>query len=279
MINISDSIAIACISIATIAIYYQQRWQYHILAAVIGLGLSFQYLDTIALAPLLGLSAFLKLCKVEKPVIKAGGYAGTILLGLALSFHLIPGFNNILIFEKLFLSPDASPYTMYFNWDKQVAAFSFIYLLGFDRDLGSLKRGLKGFLPYLVPVALFLIGTGYLMSWLRWEPKVPEFIALWMLKNLLFTCVSEEVFFRGFLQSKALEKWPKLNPYWIIAAIGILFGLVHFQGGWIYVLLASMAGFIYGLAAFRCQSLEAAIFCHFAVNLIHILCFTYPRLA
>lgn len=277
--NQIDSIAVALISILTLLYFYRIRMRHVFLAIAIVLGLFNSYLDLISLVSMALLCGTLYLSSYHKKLPRRSGQFFCVALGLALSFHMLPGFHNIKVIDSLFLSPDTVPYTMYFNLDKQLAALAFLELLTFNRGMRSLRRGLKGFLVFAVPVALILIGAGYSLAWLRWEPKVPSFLALWMLKNLLFTCVSEEVFFRGFIQSKALATGTKYSSYLVIGVVGVLFGLVHFQGGLVYVVLASIAGFIYGLAAYRLKSLEAAIFTHFTVNLIHIVFFTYPRLA
>jgi hypothetical protein len=57
------------------------------------------------------------------------------------------------------------------------------------------------------------------------------------------------------------------------------FGLAHAAGGWQYVLLAAVAGCGYALVYHRTTRLEMAILCHFTVNAVHFLLFTYPALA
>lgn len=62
----------------------------------------------------------------------------------------------------------------------------------------------------------------------------------------------------------------------VIAAA--LFGLVHFPGGWAYMLVAGIAGLGFGIA-YRYGGLLAAVVAHFGLALIHIGLFTYPMLA
>jgi membrane protease YdiL (CAAX protease family) len=59
----------------------------------------------------------------------------------------------------------------------------------------------------------------------------------------------------------------------------VLFGLAHLGGGWSHALAAAVAGLGYGAAYLRTQRIEAAMAVHFSVNALHLLFFTYPRLA
>jgi len=45
------------------------------------------------------------------------------------------------------------------------------------------------------------------------------------------------------------------------------------------VVLAAVAGIVYGYAYEKTQRIEASILCHFGVNIIHFIFFTYPALA
>lgn len=40
------------------------------------------------------------------------------LFAFAMFQHMIPGFHNVLVFDKIQFSPDAIPFTMYLNFDK-----------------------------------------------------------------------------------------------------------------------------------------------------------------
>ena len=104
---------------------------------------------------------------------------------------------------------------------------------------------------------------------------VLAFIAI----NLLFTCVAEEAFFRGLLQTKltqiiTAERLAILAP--IVTAI--VFALAHFVGGINYVFVSAVAGFGYSYIFYKTQRLEWAILCHWLVNISHFFFFTYPML-
>jgi len=59
----------------------------------------------------------------------------------------------------------------------------------------------------------------------------------------------------------------------------LIFGAYHFPWGLANVGLAAVAGLFFGYAYWRTARIEAAILLHFIVNAIHLLLFTYPRLA
>ena len=56
----------------------------------------------------------------------------------------------------------------------------------------------------------------------------------------------------------------------------ILFGLTHFSQGFIFILLATICGFFYGLIFIRTRYIEASILLHFLINLTHFIFFSYP---
>ena len=60
-----------------------------------------------------------------------------------------------------------------------------------------------------------------------------------------------------------------------MAHASLAFGVAHYAAGPIMILLASVAGFVYGLA-YRYGGLLASVWAHFGFNLVHILLFTYP---
>ena len=96
--------------------------------------------------------------------------------------------------------------------------------------------------------------------------------------NLIYTCVLEESFFRGIVQTALIRGFSRRfalrTAMWGgIAITAILFGLSHIGGGLAFVLLATIAGFGYGLTYELTGRLHYAVLVHFAVNAIHRLAF------
>ena len=205
-----------------------------------------------------------------------------IILSVMLAAHLIPGFNNWKVVDSVSLTETSLPYSMYLNMDKTLVGLA-ILGLGFPlikslKEWGSVLRStLSIFLVGLIVLASASQAFGYT----HWDFKLPDLFFVWALINLIFTCVSEEAFFRGFLQKnlfKILQKYKYGNILSLIT-VSILFGLAHFAGGFKYVILSTIAGIIYGYAYQKTQRIEASILCHFGVNTFHFIFLTYPALA
>jgi hypothetical protein len=208
-------------------------------------------------------------------------FAVFLTLALAMSIHLLPGFNNLIVYQNIQFSPDSIPFTMYLNFDQTlVGLFIFLFFLkpsqpasfGKERFFISLK--VLGVLSALI----FTLVLG--ISYVHYDLKFPELGWIWILNNLFFVCLAEEGLFRGFIQKNLSEIFPKTKPYAMIAIVlaAILFGLAHYQGGGALIALATVAGLFFGYAYWRTNRIESSILVHFGLNLIHFLLFSYPAL-
>jgi len=214
-------------------------------------------------------------------VFKALAATGILVLGVLLGMHALPGFHNFLALDNVVLSSGAAPYTLYLNFDKTLVG---ICILGFCHPalLETAKewtRALRRAAP-IVPTYLILVAAGALaLGYLTWQPKWTPLFWIWAASNLFFTCLSEEAFFRGFIQRQLTSalRGVRFGSGLAIAASAVLFGLAHFAGGASYVVLAAAAGLGYGIVYHRTQSIEMSMLGHFALNAAHFLLFTYPR--
>lgn len=209
-------------------------------------------------------------------------HAGIILVAVGLFTHSLPGFYNLFWLKDVRLAHDSLPYSLSFNFDKPLFGLFYCYFfvaLAKTRE-DWLKVG-KWAGICLLPCAFFLLGTSYLLQYIRLDMKFPEFAWLWAAKNLFFTCVAEEALFRGYVQDGLtnLLQDKKHGSTIALLASALLFGLAHIAGGWQYVALASIAGLFYGIAYRKSGKIEAAILTHFSVNSVHFLFFSYPALA
>jgi uncharacterized protein len=203
-------------------------------------------------------------------------------LSVMLAAHLIPGFNNWKIVNKVSLTETSLPYSMYLNMDKTLVGLA-ILGLGFPliKSLKEWGSVLRPTLPIFLVGLIILASASQAFGYTHWDFKFPDLFFVWALINLIFTCVSEEAFFRGFLQKnlfKILQKYKYGNILSLII-VSILFGLAHFAGGFKYVILSTIAGIIYGYAYQKTQRIEASILCHFGVNTFHFIFLTYPAFA
>jgi uncharacterized protein len=122
-------------------------------------------------------------------------------MGVALSNHLLPGFNNLEVFDKIQFSSDSTPFTMYLNFDKTVVGI-FIYLFVLkNRELvpWQMKDSFLTIKTFVSLVA-FMLPLALASHYVRIDPKLPPQTWLWALNNLFFVCVAEESLFRGLIQ-------------------------------------------------------------------------------
>ncbi|MBQ0268354.1 CPBP family intramembrane glutamic endopeptidase [Providencia huaxiensis] len=193
---------------------------------------------------------------------------------VGLFIHLFPGFNNLKYLDKVSVGAHSAPFTMYFNFDKALVPFILFACLPTLFVCRPAKHATKvqwALLVISVPL-LLLIATA--AGGLAFESHFPSWLPAFVLCNLFFVSLAEEALFRGYLQQR-LTLWLK-SPYLALVIASLLFGAVHFAGGPLLILFATLAGLIYGLAWMWSGKLWLAVSIHFGLNLGHLLFFTYP---
>lgn len=210
-------------------------------------------------------------------------------LSLALALHLVPGVHNPLVLDGVRWRPGDAPYSLRASFDKGCAA---LLLLA---TVVPRPQGPNAWKSIVAPVGVAallstLVALGLGWAWgltepaLRWPavPGHPQAVATFLALNLLVTCLAEEAFFRGLIQSALMKRWGGRGALGWAAAIALpaaLFGLVHLGGGLRMAALAAIVGLGSGWAFARTGRIEAAVLVHFAVNAVHLLAFTYPARA
>lgn len=203
------------------------------------------------------------------------------LLLIGFFLHLIPGFYNPVLFSKVILSAEAAPFSLYANFDK--AAAGLVLLVFFCQRSTSWQES-KVVLIRTLPIAFVtvfgLILTALVLNYVKLDFKFSWVTIVFLTVNLVFTCVAEEAFFRGFIQTRLHQLFSstKFCSYLTVLCSGLLFGVAHLAGGIIYVGVATLAGLGYAYAYFVTQRIEAPILTHFALNAMHFVGFTYPYL-
>jgi len=201
------------------------------------------------------------------------GVALTLVLlwAMALTLHLVPGFDNLKVLDRVQAGPASVPFTLYLNLDKPLIFFGL--LLAWPALLGP--GGTMRWRPLallMLPLAALLI-TAWLLGALKPDVGLPHWWWLFAFNNLVFTCVAEEALFRGLIQQGVASR---SKPWLGLLVASLLFGAAHLAGGPLLVLFAALAGACYGLAFQLSGRLSVAILLHFLFNFAHLALFTYP---
>jgi len=201
-----------------------------------------------------------------------------IVLAVVITFPLIPN-HPFIVVSDAFISSMSKGYTLRYSYLNGMTGL--ILLASFVR-LAETKREWRDVLRDALFVGfwvcLSLMGIALFVGYVRFDPKLPPIAPYWLLGNLFLTCVGEEAFFRGVL----LEQFERAFSFYsgkkalALIASSFLFGLKHFKGGPLYVLLAGVAGLFYGAAYLRNRRIEASIGVHFILNSLHFFLFSYP---
>jgi membrane protease YdiL (CAAX protease family) len=203
---------------------------------------------------------------------------------VALWLGLAPptGFPRTPFIDSVRLSPDAIVWSIGLGFNKVVTGIFILGILHQEnvrswRELGSvLIRVMPVLLVTTAAVMLIAIALGNV----RFDPKWSPLFPVWAPVNLLFTCMAEEAFFRGFAQREvnALFSNRRFAAIISIAVGAVMFGLVHYRGGWTYTLMQTLAGAGFGWAYHRTKRIEAAMAVHFGFDSLQFLLFTFPAL-
>jgi membrane protease YdiL (CAAX protease family) len=204
-----------------------------------------------------------------------------VVLALAIALAMLPGFPRVTLTEAVPLTPDARPYGIGLGFSKVVTGILILGIINTARvsSTGELGRVLARSLPIFLVIAPLVMMLTLATGFTDFDPKWTTLFLVWAPMNLFFTCLSEEAFFRGFIQQELSKPTTAWAVTLAIAISALLFGATHLGGGLVFALASTIAGLGYALAYHLTQRIEAAIAVHFAVNATHFLLFTYPALA
>ena len=268
---VPDGITWLLLATSVVSLFINQKYWPYLLSATLATG---YWQDRLSLMAILVIITGLGIAALARKVPgkwKVLLHSMVLAWAIALALHLIPGFNNILVLNKVLTGPHSVPFTMYLNLDKPMIIFALLLLvpgmLGNPRPLTIKQYAVLASGLLLLPAMAFGLGL------VRAELSLPDWLWVFALNNLLFTCVAEEALFRGYIQRLLSQRF----NHWVgIAVASLLFGLAHFAGGPLFILVAGCAGALYGLTYYWTGRLSLAIAIHFGFNLIHLVFFTYP---
>ncbi|AXG42070.1 MULTISPECIES: CPBP family intramembrane glutamic endopeptidase [Photorhabdus] len=225
---------------------------------------------TIAIIFLLGA---LRIHFQQNNIIKITTELLLLAFAVALFLHLLPGFNNLKYLDKVQAGPHSAPFSMYFNFDKALIPFLLLCCmpsLFTTKPLTKIRPYAWIILAIAIPV---LLSIATALGGLAVELHMPQWLPMFILANIFFVSLAEEALFRGYIQQR-LSQW--INPYFALIITALIFGGAHFAGGPLLMIFAALAGLIYGLAWMWSGRLWVSVGFHFALNLVHLLFFTYP---
>ena len=226
------------------------------------------FVAVAVLLPLLGLGA-LALHHGRLPRLPA---LALLALGVVLTLHAWPGFDNPTLWEERRFCPDCLPHTLILPVDQALLVAAWLPLLW--GSLHGAAWGRAGLATLATLTATILLGVA--LGLFRLEPGWPPgTLPAFAVANLI-TVAAEELIFRGALQRHLLRPLGPVHAWWITAA---LFGLAHLPFGGGFALIATVAGLGYGYLSWQTGSLWPAIGLHWGLNLLHFTLFSYPLLA
>ena len=204
------------------------------------------------------------------------------MLGIAatLFVHAAPGFDNPRVLDGVQLSADSLPYIKYLNFDKGAAALLVLGLYAPGRAARPSRGTAAGWVWRFAILAMVVIAATVSVGYARWDPKLPSWWPMWLASMVFLTALPEETLFRAVIQEALHERLGEsTRARWLAAVLaGALFGIAHAGGGSTYVGLSTIAGIGYGWIYASSRSLAASTAAHTALNLLHLLGFSYPAL-
>lgn len=212
----------------------------------------------------------------ERGAIRTALLWATGLMALAISLHKLPGFANPSIGYSAIVYGKAVPTAYNLNFDKIAAGIIlFAFFCEPARNRSEWRQVFRHY-PIILGVPVLVLAAGVASGFIRFDPKFFAYIPVLAFCNLLFTCVPEEAFFRGFLQrhiAEAIKRKP-YGDYIALILVPLLFGIAHIKGGVILAGLATLAGLGYGYAYYRSRRIEAAILAHIVLNAMNFVIFS-----
>lgn len=190
------------------------------------------------------------------------------ILSICFKLHLFAGFHPVQIQSKFKIGLEGALNGL----------FPLAFFVPLSRSTKDWRDVWKGTLVGLGGIAMLaILATSAKAT--HWNFKLPSEMLLRTWSNLILTSIPEEGFYRGFLQVKLSRLFQNKKGGDIIALIltSLLFTAAHFY--WApnsailsFVFLASL---LYGGVYLLTKRIESAIFCHFLLNLIHMVFFNY----
>ena len=198
--------------------------------------------------------------------------------------HKIPGFYNYKMLSDVKLSQGARDFSLWYNFDKGALSFIFLfYYINQFREKINIKNSAKILtLSYLIATPILMISAikmNYVIFDINKFTNI-ELIIFILIKMIFFTVIVEEIIYRFFAMNYFQDVFltTKYNTILSCIVASLIFSLIHYYGGIIFMILSFIAGLFFGGIYLKTRNIQSAIILHFLINLAHLLFFSYHSL-
>ncbi|EAB2297562.1 CPBP family intramembrane metalloprotease [Salmonella enterica] len=165
--------------------------------------------------------------------------------------HIIPGFHSLRVLDGIRMGTESTPFTMYYNFDKALVPFVLLICLKSLFTTDTRPHTKPWYWLMLVVAVLVLLMVAVAVGGLKIERHHPEWLFQFVLAHIFFVSLAEEALFRGYLQQRLSSVMPPVLAR-IIASL--LLGGLHYAGGGLMVIFATLAGQISWLSVTQAYS-------------------------
>jgi uncharacterized protein len=191
-----------------------------------------------------------------------------ICISTAWKMKIFPGFHPFFFTPKFAIGLESS----------LIGLFPLAFLVPLSQNKKDWKAVIKGLFFGLIGIAILTI-FAIISKTAHWSLKIPTFMLIRILSNLILTSIPEEGFYRGFVQKKLCDYFKNIKFGKALSLIltSILFTIAHIYWSPNLATLAFVfiASLLYGGVYMTYGKIESAILCHFLLNLIHMTFFSY----
>lgn len=232
----------------------------------LSLGLYTKIVNIIGICFLLLISSLIILKDISNPLM----FFFIMSFGFAITLHKIPGFSRYIFLKKQ--EPFSQSNSFECPFDKVVFAAILLTVLSNHQAI-SINAYLFTLLDIIFGFS-FLIGLAIIFG-AKFNPEHISFNKEWLFFNSL-SSLSEEIFFRGFLQNELCTFFQ--SDVLSIVTASLIFGIAHYPKGRLMVLFATLAGMMYGTAYHLTGNILIATLIHILLNYCRRHFFIFPGL-
>lgn len=195
-------------------------------------------------------------------------FIAVICLSISFKLRFIPGYYPFFITPKFAVGLE-NPLT---------GLFPLALLVPLAKDLRDWTAVIKGLGFGCIGIALLAV-LAIVSGAIHWDIKLPSYMGIRILSNLILTSIPEEGFYRGFIQKTLCDYFKNTKMGNVLALIltSLLFSASHIYWSPNLGILAFtfLTGLLYGGVYLFSRKIESAILCHFLFNFIHMTFFSY----